>query len=279
MSSSSSVHPPYAMPFAPTTGGTSFPSFDAFAAPAPVRAPYVPPDARVMAATAVIDAPDEAALVPGARLDTPLQVPMVEVPAQEFPSIEQFLLETPLDAGAATMAALFSAPDDAPRPAADVMQAPADHPIASPVDVEAEEPQDEPWAIADATDAVAELADGLAGRTGAEVDAAEVVPEPVAALEPWTDDEGWMDIMPALQTPGGPDLAGETAWARAFAEPPAPMSPSPLPAGDTEAAAASLETIARRLRAGELEIPGYRGDRGDAAALAAALAALLGAGS
>lgn len=255
MSSSSSVHPPYAMPLAPATVGASLLSFDAFAAPAPVRAPYVPREARVVAATAVIDAhSDQAASVPDARLETPRHVPVVAVEAEQLPSIEQFLLETPGDAGAATMAALFSSPDDAV----------------------VEDSTEEPWAIADATEAVAELADGLAEHSAAELSTGELAPEP---LEPWTDDERWMDIMPALQTPGGPDLAGETAWARAFAEPPAPLSPAPSPPGDTEAAAASLEAIARRLRAGDLDIPGYRGDRGDAAALAAALAALLGASS
>jgi hypothetical protein len=38
-----------------------------------------------------------------------------------------------------------------------------------------------------------------------------------------------------------------------------------------------LESIARRLRSGELQVPGFVADRGDAAALAAALASLLGA--
>lgn len=286
MSSLSSVHPPYAMPLALATSDTSRPAFGAFAAPALRRLPYVPPDARVLAATAVIDAPDEAALVSGARLDTPMHVPVVAMEPEQLPSIEQFLLESPVDAGAATMAALFATPDaelepltasrDADvEPDSDVIEATAhvDPPLPEHA---ADATGDEPWAIADATEAVAELADGLAGRAGvAETSGADLASEP---LEPWTDDERWMDIMPALQTPGGPDLAGETAWARAFAEPPAPLAPAPLPAGDTEAAAASLEAIARRLRAGDLDIPGYRGERGDAAALAAALAALLGAG-
>ena len=48
-----------------------------------------------------------------------------------------------------------------------------------------------------------------------------------------------------------------------------------VPAG-SEAAAAALETLARRIRDGELPIPGYAPGMGDAAALAAALASLLG---
>jgi len=273
-SSPLSVLPPYAMPSA-LARRDARPALDPFAAPASLRVPYVPPDARLVAATAVIDAPDESALVSGARLDTPLRLPVVLHEPDVLPSIDQYLLEGTGDDGATTMAALFAPPDVVREPVAEAIPAAATEVDAAAAQavVEADE---EPWAIADASEALAELADGLRDRANAvETSAADASPE---ALEPWTDDERWMDIMPALQTPGGPDLAGETAWARAFAEPPAPMTPAPLPAGDTEAAAASLEAIARRLRAGDLDIPGYRGDRGDAAALAAALAALLGAG-
>ncbi len=44
-----------------------------------------------------------------------------------------------------------------------------------------------------------------------------------------------------------------------------------------ESAAAALESLAQRVRSGDLEILGFRADQGDAAAVAAALAALLGA--
>lgn len=271
-STSMSIHPPYAMPFASATRDAVRLPLDAFAAPSRLRVPYVPRDARVAAVTAVVDVPEAAALVPGARLETPLDVPTISAVPETLPSIEQFLLETPDDDGTATMAALFAAPEQFTPPDVTAVAVEADA-----VDLTAPTEPEEPWAIADATEAVAELADGLVGRaTAGDATAQDSDDEP---LEPWTDDERWMDIMPALQTPGGPDLAGETAWARAFAEPPAPLPPAPLPAGDAEAAAASLEAVARRLRAGDLGVPGYRGDRGDAAALAAALAALLGAGS
>jgi hypothetical protein len=102
-------------------------------------------------------------------------------------------------------------------------------------------------------------------------------PMPAVSHTPWHDDDAWMDIMPALPNSGARDMAAETEWARAFGEPPAPLTPPPLPTGDQQAAAASLESIARRLRSGELQVPGFVADRGDAAALAAALASLLGA--
>jgi hypothetical protein len=293
-SSPMTLHPPYALPH--SSAESTLPvTPDAFAAPAARLLPYVPLEVRVAAATAVIDAPVDAPLVAGVRLATPWQgAPAVEA-AEALPSIDQFLVDSPRDDGALTMAALFAAPTaasdtDAARTVE--LNAEIDASIAADIDAAAEDAlrvssddamaDVEPWAIAEATEAVAELADGLAGHvSAAETDAvvSEVLPLDATPLEPWSDDERWMDIMPALQTPGGPDLAGETAWARAFAEPPAPMTPPTLPAGDTDAAAASLEAIARRLRAGDLELPGFRGDRGDAAALAATLAAILGARS
>ena len=48
---------------------------------------------------------------------------------------------------------------------------------------------------------------------------------------------------------------------------------------NADATARALEALAWRVRSGDLVIPGFSADRGDAAALATALAALLGAGS
>lgn len=127
------------------------------------------------------------------------------------------------------------------------------------------------WAIADATVSISHLAQDLTAASG--------ITPPTPALElhtPWKDDEAWMDIMPALPNSGSADPAMDTSWARAFAEPPAPMLPPPLPAGDAQAAASSLEAVARRLRSGELRVPGFHAEAGDAAALAATLASLLG---
>ncbi len=134
--------------------------------------------------------------------------------------------------------------------------------------------EEDAWAITDASEQMAQLADGLGGATTSS-GAGSATPQP--PLDPWAEDERWMDIMPALNSPGSRDLAAETAWARAFAEPPAPLPQPVLSQGDAAAAAAALEVVARRLRAGELTVPGFRADSGDAAALAAVLASLLGA--
>lgn len=92
---------------------------------------------------------------------------------------------------------------------------------------------------------------------------------PVASTPPlpmWGDDD-LMDIMP-VRAPAAAEIHDEhwAASARREAE----------RAGNPEAAARALEDLARRVRAGELELPGYAPEMGDAAALAAALAALLG---
>jgi len=134
---------------------------------------------------------------------------------------------------------------------------------------------DDSWAMSEASADIAQLAEELSA-----VSADASASAPASAVEPhlpWQEDDAWMDIMPALPHSGGRDVAAETEWARAFGEPPTPMNPPPLPTGDAQAAAASLESIARRLRAGDLKVPGFHATRGDAAALAAALAALLGA--
>lgn len=73
-----SVLPPYAMPFTEARGdGAARRSLDPFAATAARRVPYVPPAARLVAATPVIDGPDESALVPGARTDPPWRAPVI----------------------------------------------------------------------------------------------------------------------------------------------------------------------------------------------------------
>ncbi len=91
---------------------------------------------------------------------------------------------------------------------------------------------------------------------------------PVASTPPlpmWGDDD-LMDIMPVRAPASDGQDEHWAASARREAE----------RAGSPEAAARALEDLARRVRAGELELPGYAPEMGDAAALAAALAALLG---
>lgn len=133
----------------------------------------------------------------------------------------------------------------------------------------------ETWAIDEAGPSIAHIANDLASASAPPASLPPSSASSLGAHVPWQDDEAWMDIMPTLPNSGSDDPAMDTSWARAFAEPMAPLSPPPLPAGDTQAAAASLEAIARRLRSGEISVPGFRAESGDAAALAATLSALL----
>ena len=81
----------------------------------------------------------------------------------------------------------------------------------------------------------------------------------------WSD-EDTMDIMP-VKAPLAPTARGEEWAAQARRE--ADLS------GNTEATASALESLAHRVRSGDIVMPGFAPDMGDAAALAAALAALL----
>lgn len=90
---------------------------------------------------------------------------------------------------------------------------------------------------------------------------------PVASTPPlpmW-DDDAPMDIMPVK----APKVVAGEPWAESARR-------ESERAGNPEAAARALETLARKVRQGEIELPGYSSEMGDAAALAAALAALLG---
>jgi hypothetical protein len=166
----------------------------------------------------------------------------------ELPSIDEFIADTT---------------DESTQPeGVDVVEA-------------SDEPAGDDWALGDAGASISSLAQDLTSMTPPSTAASGA-----AAHAPWQDDEAWMDIMPTIPQAPAPDALIDTSWARAFAEPPAPLAtptqtPPPLPAGDAQAAALSLEAVARRLRAGELSVPGFSAGASDAAALAAALASLL----
>jgi hypothetical protein len=146
-------------------------------------------------------------------------------------------------------------------------------------ELEAPTPADA-WALDDAAAQMRALADELREHDGIGLASGEsdrlfegaAPPPPVLAS--WGDDD-LIDIMPTR-------TAGPVVTPRV----PTPGSPSPLApwadrarrAGDesSEAAARALEVLARRVRDGEISLAGYEPRLGDAAALAAALAALLG---
>ncbi len=85
--------------------------------------------------------------------------------------------------------------------------------------------------------------------------------EPAREFGAWSSND-FADILP-LREPGiAPDIDAESG--------------GPSPTNSAAAAAEVLEQLAQRVRSGELVLPGYDQNLGDAAALAAALAALLG---
>lgn len=144
----------------------------------------------------------------------------------------------------------------------------------------------EDWAMSDAAADVVSLAAGLATPDEPR-DASPLLPP----LPMWSDDD-MLDIMPvarptdaeaATRLFGAQDHGAEQGEGSRGAPDSAldamgyqdPAREPDVPQG-SEAAAAALETLARRIRDGELPIPGYAPGMGDAAALAAALASLLG---
>ncbi|WP_041265390.1 hypothetical protein [Gemmatimonas aurantiaca] len=149
--------------------------------------------------------------------------------------------------------------------------------IASDEDVAAEviarqaETQAEDWPLQQAAsefDALAEQLEALAPPVPTEPAALFAEPAQPEPLPAWSDDD-MVDIMPVRQPlftprslPAEPDhLIGAQAAHRD---------------DNAEAAALALELLAGRVRAGDLPLAGYEPRMGDAAALVAALAALLG---
>lgn len=141
------------------------------------------------------------------------------------------------------------------------------------------------WPLAEAGDAMRELADQLSSHdvpshappivNADQENSLEplfAVDAPAPSVKPlpmWSDDD-LMDIMPV--THQAPADAGEQHWAaqaRRDAQRDARAS------DDIESAARVLETLAKRVRDGDLQISGYSPEMSEAAAVAAALASLL----
>lgn len=165
---------------------------------------------------------------------------------EALPSINAFLALEPVDA---------AEPADAPSPAESDRMAQGGA-------ASAESERSDDWPFADAGAAASELSSELSSR--------EPFAEPLLSSAPeslpmWNDDD-MMDIMPVRAADPAPDATAgqpEHGGYRAGSE-------------QQESAARALETLATRVRGGELVLPGYAPEMGDAAALAAALAALLG---
>ena len=135
------------------------------------------------------------------------------------------------------------------------------------------------WPLAEAAESLDEITRAIAnGDLGAHEVTARLfgsIATPVS-LPAWSDDD-LMNIMPTrAATPAHATPATSTPL---FATPVSHEHASPdQRAADASALAAAqaLELLAQRVRAGELQLPGYDPQMGDAAALVSALAALLG---
>lgn len=235
---------PYAGPVADASVGQ--------ARPVSAAEPYVPAPLRsrpVMQAVAAMSLPQHTeqsvqAAQAVQTYDEHVSDAQVVEPVQEaeaLPWINAFLAPEPVDT-----------PSDQ-----------ADHaPYGGAVAAEAERADD--WPFSEAGAAASELSSELSSR--------EPFAEPLLSSAPeslpmWNDDD-MMDIMPVRAADPAPDATAdsqsENAGHRAGLE------------LQQESAARALETLASRVRGGELVLPGYSPEMGDAAALAAALAALLG---
>ncbi|MDQ8168012.1 MAG: hypothetical protein P3B76_01565 [Gemmatimonadota bacterium] len=163
---------------------------------------------------------------------------------------------------------------------------------ATPLSIAAAEFPADDWPLDDAAQELEALAHDLyaheaTARRGLEPDGLFETAGPPEFLPAWSDDD-LIDIMPRasarasgeaspLQTGhSAASLAPESSARRTDIE---PWADRARRSGDegAEAAARALELLARRVRDGELSLTGYEPRLGDAAVLAAALAALLGA--
>ena len=125
----------------------------------------------------------------------------------------------------------------------------------------------EEWPIEEAGEAIRAMAEDLARRTDSKSveDTTQAPSEtPAGSLRMWSEDD-MMDIMPVKAST--PEVEGTEQWAaRARRE---------SEEGSPESAARALEALASRVRSGEIQLPTFSPEMGEAAALAAALAALL----
>ncbi|WP_373058106.1 hypothetical protein [Gemmatimonas sp.] len=135
------------------------------------------------------------------------------------------------------------------------------------------------WALDEAAEQLRALAGELRDHEGIASDAGEAArlfdaaPAP-ETLPAWSDDD-MIDIMPRQRGHASAPSRVPTPASISAIE---PWADRARRAGNdnAEAAARALELLARRVRDGEISLVGYEPRLGDAAALAAALAALLG---
>jgi hypothetical protein len=274
-----------------------------------VPAEPTPPFGTAAAALTTSETPRSATPWASSVVETPWSVASLaeQVPSDELPWIDAFLAATP----AVPMAAV---PDDAAHDDDSALATgePEGTPRATPLGVVAVESTEE-WPLDEAAEELHALSAQLQSVVPTAEHNPERLFAESGLLQPlpaWSDDD-IVDIMPVarLRTPPSsapaavtpPVSATEAAgihsspsrgvtplqtpainpaveqWAERERRAAAGELPAgPAPEAGPEAAAHALELLARRVRSGELTIPGYDPKLGDAAALVAALAALLG---
>ncbi len=216
----------------------------------------------------------------GADEDRGIETPVRSLIADAEQSVPEMPAEQalPADLIAATFATSAAESETAAQ-----AETPLDAPAQSLAETEAKthadnDPEADTWPMEEAGTAMRALTADIRSRTPHVPPTAPVasgqravtplyVP-PVASTPPlpmW-DDDAAMDIMPVKAPKASPGTEPWATTARRESE----------RAGNPEAAARALEALARKVRLGEIEVPGYSSEMGDAAALAAALAALLG---
>ncbi len=220
---------------------------------------------------AIIDATDGLSIVsfvePAAGL---------EPAAPALPWIDAFLSSTP----AMPMRAVVEPPASYTPPASDAIVEDAVSTTWPMTEAAPEAPTpSDAWALDEAAEQMRALADELRDHEGIARDTGEAArlfdasptPEPLPA---WSDDD-MIDIMPIQKAHATAPTHVPTPGPSSAIE---PWADRARRAGDesAEAAAKALEMLARRVRDGEISLAGYEPRLGDAAALAAALAALLG---
>lgn len=225
----------------------------------PLAAPFTEPSVQ----PGVLSAPEEAALPwIDAFLSSTPAIPMRAVPEESSTSYTPPGSDAIVEEAVASEWPMTEAAPDAPTPS-------------------------DAWALDEAAEQMRALADELRDHEGiasgpsgaARLFDAEAAPEPLPA---WGDDD-MIDIMPLQRASSTTPAATPAATATPQRTPVAntviePWADRARRAGDegSEAAARALELLARRVRDGEISLAGYEPRLGDAAALAAALAALLG---
>ncbi len=204
-----------------------------------------------------------------AAAPTPVHVEAFETPAGPavaLPWIDAFLDTAPPDAAVVEDVEAYEPPVVKEVEAVEAEQGTVVQDVVVPDDVV---PTAEEWPLEEAGEAMRAIGDDLERHDAAVSHVDREIEPPVAITPPlpmWGDDD--MNIMP-VKTPPASDEHGAHWAAREQRDTERSSHP--------ETAAQALEALAQRVRSGEIQLPGFSPEMGEAAALAAALSALLSA--